>query len=338
MIYILIYRIILNLLKQIGFGRCLRRWSGLMKPRFRLWNDDEIERISKLLVKVNETKPHEIHRSIRTLGHLAYWKGTEYRTILLYVGIVVFKKVLPLEHYTSFLKLACAARICNTNAYGKYLPLARILFNEYIEECINLDGMDCVTSNIHHLSHIVDDVENLGNLESINAYAFENTLFQMKSVLKQCNRPLEQFARRERENEIIRDPFSFDAPSQYPKMSKYFEIDNGSARFAFKHVEYKDSALLIDNFKNQWVLLNDDKIVKYEFAFKCDQGNFIRGQPLKRTSNFFTQPFNSKYLDIFVSDGECSDLENFNIINIKAKLFCIMSENMLVYLPLLHTL
>lgn len=309
-----------------------------MKPRYRLWNDDEIESISKLLIEVNQTKPNEIHRSIRSLNHLPYWKGTEYRTILLYVGIVLFEKVLPKEHYILFLRLACAVRICSTNAYTEFLPLARTLFNEYIEGCINLDGIDSITSNIHHLAHVVDDVENLGNLDTLNAYQFENALFQMKSLLKQCNRPLEQLARRIGENEKLEDPFSFDAPSQYPKMSKYFERDDGPVRFLFKQIEYKANALLIDNFKDQWVLLHDNTIVKYEFAFKRDEGYFICGQPLKRTSNFFTHPFNSSYLDIFVSDGECSDSKCFNIKNVKGKLFCIISENKLVYLPLLHTI
>lgn len=286
------------------------------------------------MIKVNQTLPREIHRSIRRLDHLAHWKGTEYRTILLYVGIVVFKKILPLDRYTSFLKLACAVRICSTNIYGKYLPLARTLFHEYIEECISFDGADTVTSNIHHLAYVVDDVNNLGNLETINAYAFENALFQLKSLLKQCNRPLEQLARRIEENERVQEPFSFDVPDQYPKMSKYFKLNNDPDRVAFKQIEYKANALLIDNFKDPWVLLNDNRIVKYEFAFKCDQDIFIRGRPLKQTSNFFTQPFNSKYLDIFASNAE-----NFNVTDIKAKLFCIMhAENMFDYVPLLHTL
>lgn len=309
-----------------------------MKPRYRLWNDDEIDEISKLLTEVNRTLPHEIHRSIRTLDHLSYWKGTEFRTILLYVGIVVFEKVLPVDHYTLFLKLACAVRICSTDAYANYLPLARTLFNEYIEGCITLDGIDSITSNIHHLAHIVDDVEYLGNLNTINAYQFENALFQMKSLLKQCNRPLEQLARRLEENEKIEDPFSFDAPNPYPKMSKYFVRDDSTVQFAFKQIEYKANSVLIDNIKDQWILLDDNTIVKYEFAFKCDREYFIHGQPLMQTNNFFTHPFNSIYLDIFVSDGECAVSKAFNIKNIKAKLFCIISGNKLVYLPLLHTL
>lgn len=305
------------------FNRCLRRWSGHMKPRYRLWNDDEIKRVSKLLIEVNRTLPHEIHRSIRTLNHLPYWKGTEYRTILLYVGIVVFKKVLPIDQYTQFLKLSCAVRICSTNAYVNYLPLARTLFNEYIEGCINLDGIDTITSNIHHLSHIVDDVENLGNLDTINAYQFENALFQMKSLLKQCNKPLEQLARRIEENKKIENPFSFEAHSQFPKMSKSFVTAERPGKVVFKQIEYKANFHLIGNFKDQWVLLIDNTIVKYEYAFKYEREYFIRGQALIRKINFFTHPFDSSYLDIFVSDGECSGSKSINIKNIKAKLFCI---------------
>lgn len=300
-----------------------------------MWDDDAKKRISKSLIEINKTLPREIHRSIRSLDHLAYWKGTEYRTILLYVGIVVFRTELPNDHYTLFLRLACAVRICSTDAYKNYLPLARILFNEYIEGCINLDGIDTITSNIHHLAHIVDDVENLGNLNTINAYPFENALFQMKSVLKQCNKPLQQLARRMMENEKIEVPFSFDI-NEFPKMSKSIENDDG--QMIFKQIEYKANAILIDNFKDQWVLLNNNTIIKFQFAFKLGQEHFIRGQRLRRIDNFFTHPFDSSYLDIFMSNGECSDSDNFQIDNIKAKLFCIKSENNFVYLPLLHTL
>lgn len=307
----------------------------MVKPRYRLWDDNAIERISKLFTEINKTLPREIHRYIRPLEHLAYWKGTEYRSILLYVGIVLFRTVLPIDHYTLFLRIACAVRICSIDAYQKYLPLARILFNEYIEGCINLDGIDTITSNIHHLAHVVDDVENLGNLNTINAYQFENALFQMKSVLKQCNKPLQQLARRIEENKKIEIPFSFDA-SQFPKMSKRIVNDDG--QMVFKQMEYKADVLLTDNFKDQWILLTDNTIIKFQLAFKLGQKYFIRGQPLKKTDDFFTHPFDSRNLDIFASNGECSTSRDFEIENIKAKLFCIISENNFVYLPLLHTL
>lgn len=289
------------------------------------------------MVKINETLPKEIHRSIRSLHHLAIWKGTEFRTVLLYAGFVVFKSVLPSKRYTLFLKLACAIRICSTDAYRSYWPLARTLLNEYIEEHISEIGLDSITSNIHHLSHIVDDIEHLGNLESINTYAFENQLFQMKSVIKQCNKSLEQLARRIKENEIIQKPFSFNVHSQYPKLSKQFQIENEPDRFTFKQIEYKENTILIDDLKNQWVLLNDNTIVKYEYAFISNREYFICGQPLKRTTDFFTEVFNSSYLDIFESDGECDESKNINIKNIKFKLFCIKSDDMFVYFPLLHT-
>lgn len=113
------------------------------------------------------------------------------------------------------MKLACAVRICSKRAYVESLDLARVLFTEYIEGYIDLYGTDSVTSNIRHLSHIVDDVETLGDLSTINAYEFENALYHMKMVLKQCNRPLEQLARRISENEKLQVPFSFDFITPY---------------------------------------------------------------------------------------------------------------------------
>lgn len=174
-------------------------WTGDLKSYPRQWSNAQIQSISSLLLSCNETKPSEIHRSIRSLKHLRHWKGTEFRTILLYVGIVVFKDYFGENDdnvYKLFLTLFCAVTICSTKSYTQFLPKARDLFVEFNEMHIDTYGEHSMTNNIHLLNHIVDDVEYLGDLTTINAYQFENALHQIKMRLKQCNRPLEQISRR----------------------------------------------------------------------------------------------------------------------------------------------
>lgn len=147
-----------------------------MKAYPRAWSNAQILQLSALLKDVNVTKPSDLHRSIRSLNHIKHWKGTEFRTILLYVGVVLFKDYLNQDEYNLFLKLVCAVTICSTKAYTHLLPVARKLFIEFIEMHINLYEEHSITSNIHLLSHAVDDVWGISTLSAlINLKIHSNT-------------------------------------------------------------------------------------------------------------------------------------------------------------------
>lgn len=137
-----------------------------MKGFPRSWSNTQILEISNLLKRCNITLPLDIHRSIRSLDHINFFKGTEFRTVLLYIGIVVFKDFLQPSVYQMFLNLFCAVTICSTNTYAPFVPKARDLFNEFIENHINEHGEDSIVSNIHLLNHVVDDVEHFGELNT----------------------------------------------------------------------------------------------------------------------------------------------------------------------------
>lgn len=122
---------------------------------------------------MHSTVKSQIHRKVRTFDYFNNYKGTEYRTFLLYLSIIVLKDFLPIDQYKHFLQLFCAVTICYTNIYKKYLPIAKELFDEYIENYIQIYGIDDIGSNVHNLSHIVDDVNRFGNLSEISTYEFE---------------------------------------------------------------------------------------------------------------------------------------------------------------------
>lgn len=255
--------------------------------------------------------------------------------MLLYIGIVELKNFLPSHEYQLFLKLVCAVRICFTKAYAQFVPLARDLFIEYIEGYIDIYGIEHVTSNIHYLSHIVDDVEKLGDLSTINAYEFENSLHHMKMLIKTCKYPLEQISRRLHEQFLHQKPYCF-SEELLPKVARKFTDALGNVLFG--QIEYKANVTLNDNIKNKWFLTKNGVVVQFEFVFELAGAYVIRGRPLKYSDNFFTNPFDSKYLDICISDGECSTSEDYHLESIKCKLFCIKCDDKFVYIPLLHSL
>lgn len=73
--------------------KCLTGWvRGSFNFKTKL-SAREISDMSALLLSFNETIPCELHRSIRSLDCLSFWKGLEFRTFLLYLGPVVLKDI-----------------------------------------------------------------------------------------------------------------------------------------------------------------------------------------------------------------------------------------------------
>lgn len=147
-------------------------------------------RIDTILSNFNKTRPKEIHRKVRSLIHIKFWKGTEFRTFLLYLGVAVLKYFLPNDEYLLYLRLHIAVSICSSQRYAPYLPKAREQFNKFIEDYIDIYGIDSITSNVHNLTHVVDDVEKFGPLSNFSSYEFEKKLHHIQLLLEQVARRL----------------------------------------------------------------------------------------------------------------------------------------------------
>lgn len=281
--------------------------------------------------------PSDIHRYIRSLTCISDWKGTEYRTFLLYIGLVVLKDNLEAERYEMFLELFCAVHICFSKSYARFYPVARSLFVQFIEKHIEIYGDDSISSNVHHLSHLVDDVEHLGPLSSISAYEFENQLHHLKLRLRKCNLPLQQIARRIQEMSQTRNINPFKTDSEYPKLKDHFMVLDCPA---FRRIDFSQECFFSSTKgqKNRWMLMRSNQIIEFDYVVNTGNGHMISGSPLKSTDNFFRTPFDSKYLNIFSSDGEKAPSQHFNLNEMKAKLFCLPYKNDFVFIPLLHTL
>lgn len=331
----------LHLLDLGIMKRLLLMWIGEFKSCPRTWTNAKIIEISNLLLNCNHTKPTDIHRSVRPLKVIKHWKATEFRTILLYVGIVIFKDFLTKEEYELFVNLFCIATICSTKTYKLFIPKAKELIVEFIEMHIDMYDEHSITSNIHLLSHMTDDVEFLGDLSTISAYPFENKLQEIKSRLKQCNRPLQQIARRIHELSMSNLNVSWNLSENFPKLSHPLFSPSDPNNIIFQKIELKKKSILSSvnqNKKDRWFLTKQNHIVQFDSVIKTNNIYMIRGNSLKNKQNFFDKPFASQYLNIFSSDGEKNESSLYELNNIKAKLFSIPYKDRFVFMPLLHTM
>lgn len=300
-----------------------------------------MEEISTSLLRCNETKPSDFHRSIRELKCMKHWKGTEFRTVLLYLGVVLFKDYLSQNEYELFLTLFCAVTICTTKSYKQYIPVARNLFIEFNEMHINIYGDHSMTNNLHLLSHIIDDVEYLGDLNTFTSYPFENALHHIKIRIKQCNRPLQQIARRLHELSVSNVNSSWKSNEKFPKLTRPLLLPDHSEDLLFQHIEYKRNVFLSstnENKRDRWFLTNQNSIVQFDHVHTTENGYMICGRSLKNKEDFFEKPFFSRYINVFMSDGEKNEPMLFALKDVKAKLFCISYKEQIVFIPLLHSL
>lgn len=318
--------------------RCLVRWAKGEKLYRRLWNEVEINRINTRMDCFNDTKPKELHRKIRDLSCISHWKGTEFRTFLLYFGIVLLKGTIPMEEYECFLYLFCAVTICSTDKYRPTLAVARAIFVDFIEMYTSIYGACKISSNVHNLCHVVDDVERFGSLPTISTYTFENQLHLIKLNIKQCNKPLQQVARRliERSNNQV--PLANLSKVDFkPILNKQFLLA-GDVVPKYKEILMESYILSSVGNKNRYFLSSTKEIVEFDYAFWHNGDHYVYGAPFLSKCDFFSAPISSSRLNIFQTNYVKGASKMYKVSSIEAKLFCLRIDSGFVFVPLVHTL
>uniref|UniRef100_A0A1B0CQS8 Putative transposase domain-containing protein n=1 Tax=Lutzomyia longipalpis TaxID=7200 RepID=A0A1B0CQS8_LUTLO len=173
----------LHLLHQGVMKRMCSLWIAGRNNYYTKWSANDVKKVSEELVKLNLYKPKELHRQIRDLSDISRWKGTEWRTLLMYTGVVVLRNILRPDVYYNFLLLFCGVTICETSYYKFLLPVADSMLKEFVKTYIEIYGSDEIVMNIHSTIHIVDDVQNHGPLASMSTYIFENLLKDVKQCI-----------------------------------------------------------------------------------------------------------------------------------------------------------
>lgn len=310
--------------------RCLTGWKdGNIGNYSTKWCAKDINIVSKFLI--NCKMPSEIHRAVRGLDTLAYWKGTEYRTFLLYISIVILKKVLSSDVYQHFLLLFCAITICSTKIFTHFLPLAESMLENYVELYRDFYGEDYMTSNIHNLTHLTDEVKKFGVLSTFNAYPFESRLCYIKKLLRNGNCPLPQIAKRLGERLDVER-------YQNLKKEKFPNLKNVDIHERSKIIQFENFSLNSSRFKDKWFLtLKNQVIVSMSHVLLKNNIIVIYGYPVVNTQLFFECPIKSSYLNIYKSDGMLGSLCGYLASDVKCKLATVIDGNEIVFIPLLHT-
>lgn len=251
--------------------------------------------------------PLEIHRAVRTLDSIKFWKGLEFRTFLLYLGPVILKDYLSTEVYEHFLTLFCAVTLCTANFYLKASNAAKTLFLKYINDFGTIYRPDCISSNVHSLCHVVDDVLRFGCLPSFSAYPFESKLYQLKCLIRSGNKPVAQVAKRIGEiSSLGRVSTPITESIKYPYVKKVTKLNNDD--ISFKKIYIKEGLVLsTERNKDRWFMTKDDNIVCMINTTILGNEILIKGKILRNKTSFFERPIDSAHLGIYLADCDYSN-------------------------------
>lgn len=209
---------------------------GIMKKLIHAWVEKgpkrcklsaiSVESISLRLSIISQNHyPKEFSRRPRPLKLFKFWKATEFRSFILYLGPVVLQNILSKELYDHFLLLHCAIYILASD-FAKVEAMrnyANELLHCFVENISYYYGNEFLVYNVHNLLHIVKDVENFGCLDNFSAFPFENFMGStLKRMLRSPNNPLQQVAKRLEEKNFC---------GNFPlKSEKVVIIKNGKIR------------------------------------------------------------------------------------------------------------
>lgn len=308
-----------------NFGTYLTKWSAR-----------DIYEVNNFLSECQ--MPAEIHRSVRSLDVLAHWKGSEYRCFFYYLGFIILKEQLRSQPFNHFMHLFCAITICSNEKHFQFLRIAEEMLKSFVKTFQQIYGKDYVTSNIHNLLHLVEEVRKYGILQNFNAYPFENKLYSIKKMVRQGNKALQQVAKRINERALVDMDKLTNNIQNYPMIKKTKRGEPGG-------VLHLETFILSPKKQDKWFLTNDNKVVEfvsvcYKVNEKQEQVIEIHGYNIENTVDAFEEPLKSSYLNIYKCDNRQlkKSMNVFVIANVKCKLVSIQFNTNIFFIPLLHTL
>ena len=161
---------------------------GVVKYMWDVWIETKIITADGLR-KLNErllqmTPPQEIHRQPRPMNEKAKWKGSEWRSWLLFYSVICLKDLIPkevLQCYALFVEsifILLQDSICEED-----LKVCEEKLLIFVAKCQEMFGLSVMTFNIHSLLHLVEAVRMTGPLWATSTFPFEGAIFYLKQAV-----------------------------------------------------------------------------------------------------------------------------------------------------------
>jgi hypothetical protein len=147
----------------------------------------QVEVINTIILYIRKYFCSEFQRKPRIIHDLAYFKATEFRMFLLYVGPLVLKNVLTDVYYNFFIQLHFAMYVFSSPRYcSAYFTEASTCLDTFVTDFPDLFHESLLSFNVHALLHIPEFVKMYGTVDNFSCFPFENFLHTLKKRIR-CN-------------------------------------------------------------------------------------------------------------------------------------------------------
>lgn len=257
-------------------------------------------------------QPSDFARKCRTFNELKRWKATEYRSFLLYYGVVVLQDALKKEQYEHFLLLHCSVYILsNDKLISKYLQSAETFLNRFVSSAPNILNEDFVVYNVHSLSHLVNDVRKYGSINKFSCFPFENYLGSLKRKLHSKKHTLQQVHHRlvEYEQSVLKNKNinSDMAPSDdilkvQNKYNETYSASGDTLSYSCKKI-YLKNYILSNALPDNCILLRSKKICLIQNISISEGIPTFEGLICSYCFDLYINPMPSSKLNIYFCKG-----------------------------------
>ncbi len=295
--------------------KLVRTWvKGKLPYRLKTF---DVQQISFNLLKCKKYFPRAFQRRPRPLDEINHFKGSEFRSILLYTGVAVFYKILDSEKYEHFLLLHTSFYILLSTRASESVwnNLAKCLLQKFVRLAEKLYGAEFISYNVHGLLHISDDAILFGSLDNASTFMFENFMQVIKKILRSNNLFLEQAYNRISEMEYVSG--NLGTISNNREYSKVFELS----------VKIGDNCFM----------LSSGEIVLAKELYSDPSGKgisifskFLNLKPLKE------YPIDSREVGIYRAENISNSINRVVYFrDILLKYVCLPVKNFFICIPLL---
>ena len=259
------------------------------------------------------------------LKHLSRWKASEYRLIMLYVGVVLLRN-LPLYDglYSNFLSFAVAMRILLTDD-NSYIEIAKEQLQNFVKGAKKIYGKGFVSYNVHAVAHLPEDYNNYGNLENISCFSFENYLgSNIKGAVRSGYKPLNQIVSHVRNlNEKFTPRESFPKLITVQKLKSCKIYLDTKSKIVPANVCSRDNAIQLHGGS-----------VAIVTNIKSHEDIEVR--LFQKQKSLFRDPIDSKLVGIY-KVSKLNAVENISLKLIAKKMMLLPHKSSYVAISLLHS-
>lgn len=249
------------------------------------------EQLHGLLAQFGSHMPAAFQRHMTNNIPIPSYKATEYRQIVLYVGIVAFRDILSPAKYRHFLTLMCATYIlCSEDlcTSTQFLEIAQQCITKFLDGLMSIFGEEAFVWSIHMCCHVVAEVEKNGPLDSFSANIFETFNRILKSHLHGSRNHVEELLNRYDER-MTAGMEEFDSmTADYERLLGKQGLDK------YPHRAHYGGGLFSDKPPNCFALINNAPAQILE----C-HADYIIYQRFLYTRPAFTFPLDSTIFNIF---------------------------------------